>query len=172
MDFWSFSGEYWEGVRNRKSTGTEGEKQHMNMRIINDISNFIFVEDSLEKADAILIPGGSYPELPEKAAELWKTGWADLIVPSGKYSVKLGKFAGVKSKKDIYNKDYQTEAEFQEDVLLINGVDKDIILLEAESECTADNARFTRKLLEEKNIQFIRKVSDSEQTFRAVLNKT
>ena len=36
----------------------------MNRRIVNDITDFIFLEDRLEKADAIFIPGGSYPELP------------------------------------------------------------------------------------------------------------
>ena len=40
----------------------------MNRRIVNDITDFIFLEDRLEKADAIFIPGGSYPELPERAA--------------------------------------------------------------------------------------------------------
>ena len=48
----------------------------MNRRIVNDITDFIFLEDRLEKADAIFVPGGSYPELPERAAELWKEGYA------------------------------------------------------------------------------------------------
>jgi hypothetical protein len=42
----------------------------MNMRIIEDITNFIFIDDILVKADVIMIPGGSYPELPEQAAKL------------------------------------------------------------------------------------------------------
>ena len=67
------------------------------MRIIEDISNFIFVEDPLEKSDVIMIPGGSYPELPEKAAEIWKNGYAPLIVQAGGVSIKTGKFNGVKS---------------------------------------------------------------------------
>jgi hypothetical protein len=41
------------------------------MNIIHDITNFIFVENELEKADIIFIPGGSWPEPTEKAAELW-----------------------------------------------------------------------------------------------------
>ena len=32
----------------------------MNMRIIEDITNFIFVDDTLEKADVVMIPGSSY----------------------------------------------------------------------------------------------------------------
>ncbi len=42
------------------------------MEIITDISNFIFVSDEPEKADAIFLPGGSHPELPEYAAELYR----------------------------------------------------------------------------------------------------
>jgi hypothetical protein len=33
------------------------------MRTIDDITNFIFLEDQLEKADIIFIPGGSYAEI-------------------------------------------------------------------------------------------------------------
>lgn len=60
----------------------------MNNRIINDITNFIFVEDEPKKADAIFLPGGSHPEQPEYAAELYKQGFAPIIVTSGGVSVK------------------------------------------------------------------------------------
>lgn len=52
----------------------------MNMRIIEEITNFIFVHDTLEKADVIMIPGGSYPELPEQAVDLWEKGYASIII--------------------------------------------------------------------------------------------
>ena len=42
----------------------------MNHRIITDISDYIFVSDPPEKADAIFLPGGSHPQQPEYAAEL------------------------------------------------------------------------------------------------------
>uniref|UniRef100_UPI004056D783 YdcF family protein n=1 Tax=Acetatifactor sp. TaxID=1872090 RepID=UPI004056D783 len=125
----------------------------MNMRIINDISNFIFVEDELEKADAIFIPGGSYPELPERAAALWKEGYAEILVPSGAYSITLGKFAGVKSQCEKYSKDYITECEFYTDVLQTNGVSPDCIIPENKALFTAENARLTRKVLDERNIR-------------------
>jgi len=124
----------------------------MNMRIIKEISDFIFIEDSLTCADAILIPGGSFPELPERAAELWHEGYAPLIVPSGMYSVKLGRFAGVKSKADRYRGTYITECDFYSDVLLQNGVKSDAIICEDRSGCTAENARFTRRMLDERGI--------------------
>lgn len=124
----------------------------MNMRIINEISDFIFIEDKLEKADAIFIPGGSYPELPERAAQLWKEGYADILVPSGAYPITLGKFAGVKSQQEKYNKDYATECEFYTDVLLANGVSPKDIIPEDKAQFTAENGWFTKKVLDERNI--------------------
>ncbi len=124
----------------------------MNRRIVNDITDFIFLEDRLEKADAIFIPGGSYPELPERAAELWKEGYAPYVVPSGRFSITRGEFAGVKSKAEKYGKKYATECEFYTDVLQIKGVAPDCILQEAEAQFTAENARFTRKLLDAKGL--------------------
>lgn len=46
------------------------------MSYIQDISDFIFLEDKIEKSDIIFITGGSYPELGESAADLWKKGLA------------------------------------------------------------------------------------------------
>lgn len=122
------------------------------MRIINEISDFIFVEDALEKADVIFIPGGSYSELPERAASLWREGYAPYVVPSGKFSVACGMFMGVKSKQEIYNDDYATECHFYTDVLLRCGVDEGCIIGEDKAEYTAQNARYSRALLEERGI--------------------
>lgn len=123
------------------------------MRIIEEITEFLFVRDTLEKADAIFIPGGSYPELPERAAQLWREGYAPYVVPSGMYSITYGKFAGVKSKADLYQKEYVTECEFFTDVLLLGGVDADSILQEREAQYTAQNARFTKALCDEKGLR-------------------
>lgn len=38
------------------------------------ISDFIFVVDDIEPSDIILIPGGSHPQLMEKAVELYIKG--------------------------------------------------------------------------------------------------
>ena len=75
----------------------------MNNRIITDITNFIFIEDKPQKVDAIFLPGGSHPEQPECAAELYRKGYAKWLIPSGGVSVKRDKWPGVRSKADIYN---------------------------------------------------------------------
>ncbi len=122
------------------------------MKIIDDITNFIFVEDIPEEADIIFIPGGSHPELGEYAAALWKQGFAKLIMPSGGVSVKSGKFGGVKSKFEIYNKNYLTDCEFLSDVLLKNGVSESSIIREEKSGYTKENAMFSRKIADENNL--------------------
>ena len=59
--------------------------------IIKDIGDFIFVEDKIEKLDAIIVIGGSHPELGEKAAQLWKQQYEPVILISGGVSIKTGK---------------------------------------------------------------------------------
>ncbi len=124
----------------------------INKRIIDDITNFIFVEDELQKADVIFVPGGSYPQLPERAARLWREGCAPWVVPSGRYSIKCGMFCGAKSKAETYSQSYATECDFYTDVLVAGGVERSCILQEKEAQFTAQNARFSKRLLDEKGI--------------------
>ena len=121
--------------------------------IYTDISDFIFKEDVPEKSDAIFIPGGSYCELPELAAELYKKGLAPIVIPSGKYSITRGQMNGPASGVDKYTGNYITEAEFFADVLVKNGVPKANILEENEAEYTYQNAQFTRRLLAAQGIE-------------------
>jgi len=122
------------------------------VKIIDDITDFIFLQDEIEKSDIIFIPGGSHPELGEYSAELWKQGFAPFIMPSGGVSIKTGKFNGVKSKKEIYNKSYKTDCEFLADVLMINGVSKEAIISEDTSSFTKENAIFSRRVADENNL--------------------
>ena len=62
------------------------------MRIIDDISDFIFVNDKPVKSDVIIIAGGSYPEPAETAAALYNSGFSDLVLAGGKYSKKTNFF--------------------------------------------------------------------------------
>jgi len=112
------------------------------MDIIKDISNFIFVDDEPKNVDIIFIPGGSFPEPSERAAELWLSGFAPYILPSGKYNLTVGSFTGAKTKKEIYNGDFDTEWDFMKYVLIKSGVDEKAILEEknASERGTVDNA--------------------------------
>ena len=125
----------------------------MNNQIITDITNFIFIKDEPRKVDAIFLPGGSHPEQPEYAAELYKNGIAPILIPSGGVSVKKGKFDGVKSKANIYNKDYKTDCEFLSDVLSANGVPPTAIIGEDKSGHTRDNAFMSRVVVDNNNLK-------------------
>ena len=125
----------------------------MNNRFINDITNFIFVDNEPQKVDAIFLPGGSHPEQPEYAAELYRKGYAKWLIPSGGVSVKRDRWPGVRSKADIYGGDYQSDCEFFTDVFVKNGVPADAIVGEDKSGHTRDNAFLSRMVVDEKGIE-------------------
>lgn len=120
---------------------------------INEMENFIFVEDQPQEADIIFVPGNAYPDMAEHAANLYKQKYASKILPSGKYSVSVGRFLGVLSGKDKYNKKYGTEWEFLKDVLEKNGVPSDAILQEDGATYTWENAKFSRKVTDEAGME-------------------
>nr|WP_294662870.1 YdcF family protein [uncultured Blautia sp.] len=115
-------------------------------KFLEEIGNFIFMEDQPETADIIFVPGNGYPYMAEKAAELYAQGTAPMILPSGKYSISFGKFSGVIGEAEKYDEDYQTEWEFLKDVLLKNGVPESAVLKEDEATFTWQNALFSKKV--------------------------
>lgn len=121
--------------------------------ITKDISDFIFVEDKPEKADAIMVVGGSFPESGELASYLWKNEYAPYIFIGGGVSIKTGKFPGPRTKREIYNKKYPTEYDFYKDVLLSNEVPEDAILGEKRSSYTRENALFAKQVADENKIK-------------------
>jgi len=123
------------------------------MKTVDDITNFIFLESNPEKADIIFIPGGSYPELAETAAELWSNEYAPLILPSGKYSIKRGYFPKPLSKADKYNGTYNTEWDFLKDILIKNGVNENRILREDNAQFTYENAFKSREITDKLNLK-------------------
>jgi uncharacterized SAM-binding protein YcdF (DUF218 family) len=129
------------------------ETHEMPDRIIADITDYIFVSDPPAPSDAIFVPGGVFASLAERAAELYGQGKAPFVIPAGRYSVKNGKFGGIKDKPEIYSGDYATECEFYTDVLLKNGVPSSAILCEDRSMHTRDNAFFSRELCDTAGIQ-------------------
>ena len=55
-----------------------------------EITRFVFKADDPAPSDVIWIPGGDSPELPEKAAELYRQGLASILIPSGRFSITKG----------------------------------------------------------------------------------
>ena len=131
----------------------EGRKMyHLDEKQIQEITDYIFLEDKLEKADAIFIPGCARPEHTEEAARLYKDGYAPLLLPSGGYTKVQGSFQGVSKEGQKYGADFACEADFLEAVLVQNGVPASAILKECEATYTLENAEKTKVLLEKKDI--------------------
>lgn len=120
--------------------------------LIKEIGDFIFVEDEPQKCDVIITVGGSFPQIAEKAAELYKSGFSEYVLAGGGVSVKKGAFAGVKDKKEIYSGDYKTECDFYGDVLIKNGVPREKIVREDKSGHTRANAEYAAAVLKERGI--------------------
>ena len=114
---------------------------------IKEITDYVFLEDPLAKADMIFIPGCARPEHTEEAARLYREGWAPLLLPSGGFTKLEGGFRGVKKGGDRYGQDFSCEADFLEAVLVANGVPAEAILKEREATYTLENAEKSRKLL-------------------------
>lgn len=115
-------------------------------KFLNQITDFIFVEIPAGPSDVIFVPGNGYPQMAEEAAKLWKAGMAPYVLPSGRYSIQSGKFAGVSEKKDQYGGDYETEWDFLREVLIRNGVKESCILKEDRASYTYENAIYSRRL--------------------------
>ena len=122
------------------------------MKFLRDITEFIFLEDLPEKADLIIVPGNTWPQPARRAAALYHEGMAPYIVVSGRYSKGQQTFAGAACDGDRYKGAYMTEADFLTDVLIREGVPETAVLQERKAEFTLENARYIRKLLEEKKM--------------------
>ena len=122
------------------------------MKFLRDITEFIFLEDLPEKADLIIVPGNTWPQPARRAAALYHEGMAPYIVVSGRYSKGQQTCAGAACEGDRYKGAYMTEADFLTDVLIREGVPETAVLQERKAEFTLENARYIRKLLEEKKM--------------------
>ena len=50
-------------------------------KFLKQTEDFIFIDDKPEKADVIFVPGNGYPQMAEKAAELYRRGLAPRVLP-------------------------------------------------------------------------------------------
>ena len=122
-------------------------------KFLEEVGNFVFMENQPESADIIFVPGNSYPYMAAKAAELYRLGLAPMVLPSGRYSISAGKFSGVTGEAEKYNGAYQTEWEFLKDVLMKNGVPENAVLREDEATFTWQNALFSRKVTDQAGLK-------------------
>lgn len=118
----------------------------MQERFYDCITDFIFAEDVLERADVIFVPGGNYPDCAVKAASLYAEGYAPCILPSGRFSKLTGMF------QDPEGKGRQTEWEYLKDILMEHGVPERAILREDQATFTWENAIFSKQALESMQI--------------------
>ncbi|MCB2295495.1 YdcF family protein [Clostridium algoriphilum] len=107
------------------------------------ISDLIFVDTYVQKADVILVPGTNQPQLMELAAELYHKGFAPYILPTGGVNPNIDK--------------YDTEWEYLKMIGIKLGVPEGVILKEDKARNTFENARLSWKILNENNIS-IKKV--------------
>lgn len=119
----------------------------MSNRVVEDITNFIFVNDMPQKSDVIFIPGSSRWQITEKAAELYHEGYAPYILPAGRYSSSLGHFAHERVTEPRYQGDHKTDFEYCKHILLVNGVPEDAIIREDCSTNTMENAMYSAEVI-------------------------
>ena len=115
------------------------------MSFVDAYTDFIFIEDQPEQADMIFLPGSAEGALPVRAAQLWKEGYAPLVLPSGKYSKLTGYFTG--------HGDHETEWDYFHEILLKEGVADHAILQEKQATYTYENAIFSRQVTDLHKIQ-------------------
>lgn len=125
----------------------------MFQEFIKETEDFIFMDDKPEPADIIFVPGNGYPQMAELAAELYKKGYADYVLPSGRFSITKGCFGGVLFGNSRYSGEYKTEWEFLCDVLTRNGVPHHAILREDQATYTWENARLSRKVTDARGLK-------------------
>ena len=112
-------------------------------RFLQELTDFIFLEDEPQEADVIFLPGSEEGILAKTAAKLYHEGYAPLIVPSGKYAKWTGKSVV---------EEFETESDHFAKILMDEGVPESAILKEREATYTYQNAINTKKLLDERGI--------------------
>lgn len=116
-------------------------------KVVQMMTNFIFLENMPQKADIIMIPGSGYGALADTAAALWHQGFAPLILPSGKYSKLIGHFEGTcDNHYPVSNPAPENECDYLSALLIDNNVAPSAILREPQATYTYENAIFSKQL--------------------------
>jgi len=109
------------------------------MGCIDAITNFIFVNDEISPCDIILVPGGSHPQLAERAADLYNQGMAEYILFSGRANSNISNFP--------------SEAEYLKSLAISNGVPSDHVICEDKAAHTFENAEFSLATINQMGIK-------------------
>lgn len=113
------------------------------LRLARIIWDFHQLRQETVPADVIIALGTNDLRVAEFAADLYHSGYGPLLVCTG----------GMAHQGDLLATPWpKTEAEMYADVLERRGVPRDRILLEKRATNTAENIRFTRELLEDREI--------------------
>lgn len=100
---------------------------------------YLSPQDPIERADTIIaVSGGDSNARIEKSVELYKEGWAPVII-----------FSGAAAEGDISN------AAAMRNIASSMGVPKSDILIEEKSVDTVENAKFTSEIIKSKGYQSI-----------------
>lgn len=116
---------------------------------IEDITRFIFLQDEPQPADILFVPGNGHAGPSELAARLYREGYAPIVLPSGRYAIGSGAFAGQKTGARQYVGRFDTEWAFMRHILMENGVPDAAILREDEATYTYQNAINSRRRTDE-----------------------
>ncbi len=115
----------------------------MNQKEIEKITNYIFLQSSLKKADLALVFGTRHREAINKVYELYRNGFIPKILVSGGINRVTGKNEALEMSKK----------------LMELGVKKNDIILEDQSTNSLENVLFSKKVIEEKlGFKKIRKI--------------
>lgn len=110
------------------------------LELAKKIWDYHHVNHTLIKADCILALGSHDTRVAERAAELYREGWAPLLIFSGGLG-RLTEGMWTESEADLFAR-----------IAIKNGVAKESILIENKSTNTGENIRFVKRLLEEKDL--------------------
>jgi len=138
----------------------------MNQRAIQGITDFIFMDDNPEVSDIIFVPGTSKSPIIEKAAQLYCSGYAKYVLPSGMYSSNLGRFASENIDNPRYAGEYSTDFEYCKYILIENGVPECAIIREEHATNSMENAEFSANVLKELGME-VKKAILCCQSFHA-----
>ena len=112
------------------------------IKLLKVIWEYMKLDQKIEKCDIIIACGCSNLEIPIKCCELIQNQYASKVIFSG----GLGKITVESNTK--------TEGETYKDIAIQNGLSEECILIETKSTNTADNFKFSKKILDKQNIKY------------------